>query len=82
MLKISSENPRVSLTYVATPAAAIRPAALHGLPTAILKSYRGGSFRVVPRTLRHTPCVMTSLTGLLESQTAADNESNHDNDSE
>ena len=32
--------------------------------------------------LWHTPCVMTGLTGLLESQTAADNESNHDNDSD
>ena len=32
--------------------------------------------------LWHAPCVMTGLTGLLESQTAADNESNHDNDSD
>ena len=81
MLKISSENPRVSLTYVATPAAAIRPAALHGLPTAILKSYRGGSFRVVPRARWHAPCVMASLTGLLDHATA-DNESKHNNESE
>jgi len=49
---------------------------------AAFRSYRGASFRVVPSALWHTPCVMTSLAGPLESQTAADNESNHQNDSE
>jgi len=46
------------------------------------KSYRGASFGVVPRGRRHTPCVIISLTGLLDCQTGADNESNHQNDSE
>jgi hypothetical protein len=53
-------------------------AAIHR--AALLKSYRDASFRVVPRALWHAPCVMTSLTGLLESQTATDNESDHHND--
>ena len=50
------------------------------LRAALPKSYRGAGFRVVPRALRHTPCVMSSLTGLLDCLTAKDNESNHDND--
>jgi hypothetical protein len=53
--------------------AAIRRAAL-------LKSCRGASFGVVPRALRQAPCVMTSLTGLLDCLTGKDNESNHHND--
>jgi hypothetical protein len=55
--------------------AAIRRAAL-------LKSYRDASFRVVPRTLWNAPYVMTSLTGILEPQAAADNDSDHHNDCE
>jgi hypothetical protein len=61
--------------------AAIRRAALHSLRTAP-SNHRGASFRVVPRALWHTPCVMTSFAGLLKFQTAADNESDHHNDSE
>src|SRR5262249_31227775 len=45
------------------------------------KSYRGASFRVVPCARWYAPCVMASLTGLLD-QSAADNESKHDNNSE
>ena len=61
--------------------AAIRRASLHGLQTATFKSYRGGSFRVVPCARWHAPCVMASLTGLLDHATA-DNESKHNNESE
>ena len=52
---------------------------LSGLQNRTFKSYRGGSFRVMPCARWHTPCVMTSLTGFLDCQTAADNESNHYN---
>jgi hypothetical protein len=50
------------------------------LRAALPKSCRGAGLRVVPRALRHTPCVMTILTGLLDCLTAKDNESNHHND--
>jgi hypothetical protein len=46
-----------------------------------IKSHRRASFRVVPRAGWHTPCVVTSLTGLLDCLTAQDNESNHDENS-
>jgi hypothetical protein len=61
--------------------AAIRRVSLHGLQTATFKSYRGASFRVVPRARWHAPCVMATLTGLLDDATA-DNESKHNNESE
>ena len=70
------ENPKLHLLHCG----ALRRST--PLQIIIGRSYRSGSFRVMPCARWRTPCVMTSLTGLLDCQTAADNESNHYNRSE
>jgi hypothetical protein len=52
------------------------------MPSHVTGSGRGSRFCVVPRARWHAPGMLTGFAGVLDRQTAADNESNQDNNRE